>query len=223
MCSGLRVLGLWPPRSVAPRRRPTDVLRVREPYLGDRGDDLRPHANAVDGLVQRLLAVRQRQGRDFGAEPETDVGNRFLSDGVAMLHRFRAVLVRPGRERLAGMVQVDETYIGGVEPDLSGGRAQGKKVLTGVEVEVREPKGLGQCRMAPLADASAASLHQFVTDHVEPGATVVTDGWQGYRESTSSGSVLAGRRRRTGIPPCIISNRRPRLKVNRSTVQVSCA
>ena len=99
----------------------------------------------------------------------------------AMLHRFRAVLVRPGRERLAGMVQVDETYIGGVEPDLPGGRAQGKKVLTGVAVEVREPKGMGRCRMALLADASAASLHQFVTDHVELGATVVTDGWQGYR------------------------------------------
>ena len=98
-----------------------------------------------------------------------------------MLHRLRAVLVRPGRERLAGMVQVDETYIGGVEPDLPGGRAQGKKVLTGVAVEVREPKGMGRCRMAPLADASAASLHQFVTDHLEPGATVVTDGWQGYR------------------------------------------
>jgi transposase-like protein len=35
--------------------------------------------------------------------------------------------------------------------------------------------------MAPLADASAASLHPFVTDHVEPGATVITDAWQGYR------------------------------------------
>ena len=35
--------------------------------------------------------------------------------------------------------------------------------------------------MAPLADASAASLHAFVTDHVEPGARVITDAWQGYR------------------------------------------
>src|SRR3954452_493161 len=30
----------------------------------------------------------------------------------AMLHRIRSVLVRPGRERLTGMVEVDETYIG---------------------------------------------------------------------------------------------------------------
>jgi len=99
----------------------------------------------------------------------------------AMLHRLRSVLVRPGRDRLAGAVEADETYIGGEEPGLRGGRARGKKVLTGIAVEVREPRGLGRCRMAPLADASAASLHAFVADHVEPGATVVTDGWQGYR------------------------------------------
>ena len=34
--------------------------------------------------------------------------------------------------------------------------------------------------MRPLTDASAASLHPFVTDFVKPGATVITDGWQGY-------------------------------------------
>lgn len=75
---------------------------------------------------------------------------------------------------------MDETYLGGEEPGLSGSRAKGKKVLTGVAVEVREPKGIGRCRMAPLADASSESLHAFVKDHVEPGATVITDGWRGY-------------------------------------------
>jgi len=99
----------------------------------------------------------------------------------AMLHRLRSVLVRPGRDRLAGMVEMDETYIGGREPGLRGGRARGKKVLTGIAVEILEPKGYGRCRMAPLADASSASLHAFATDHVEPGAIVITDGWQGYR------------------------------------------
>jgi transposase-like protein len=99
----------------------------------------------------------------------------------AMLHRLRSVLVRPGRDRLSGRVEIDETYIGGQEVGLSGGRASGKKVLTGIAVEILEPKGFGRCRMRPLADASAASLHPFVTDFVEPGATIITDGWQGYR------------------------------------------
>ena len=107
----------------------------------------------------------------------------------AMLHRLRSVLVRPGRERLTGTVEVDETFIGGAEPGLRGGRARGKKVLTGIAVEITEPKGLGRCRMAPLADASAKSLHAFVTDHVEPGATVITDAWQGYRGLDALGYV----------------------------------
>lgn len=98
----------------------------------------------------------------------------------AMLHRLRSVLVRPGRERLTGRVEVDETFIGGEEPGLRGGRQKGKKSLVAVAVEVREPKGFGRCRMAILPDASAASLHPFVTNHVAPGATIVTDAWQGY-------------------------------------------
>ncbi len=91
------------------------------------------------------------------------------------------MLVRPGRDRLAGTVEVDETYIGGEEPGLRGGRARGKKALVGIAVEVTEPRGFGRCRMQNLADASAATLHPFVTAHVEPGTRVITDGWQGYR------------------------------------------
>ena len=90
------------------------------------------------------------------------------------------MLVYPGRKRLNGTVEVDETYIGGEEPGLAGGRAQGKKVLTGIAVEVREPKGIGRCRMALLEDGSAASLLPFVSDHVAPAATVITDAWMGY-------------------------------------------
>jgi transposase-like protein len=97
-----------------------------------------------------------------------------------MLHRLRSVLVRPGRERLSGRVEVDDTYIGGEEPGLRGGRAKGKKTLVGVAIEVHEPRGFGRCRMRVLPDVSAASLHPFVADHVEPGTTVITDAWQGY-------------------------------------------
>ena len=98
----------------------------------------------------------------------------------AMLHRLRSVLVRPGRDRLTGTVEVDETYIGGEEPGLRGGRARGKKSLVGVAIEVNEPRGYGRCRMKILPNASAAALHPFVIEHVEPGATVITDAWQGY-------------------------------------------
>ena len=91
----------------------------------------------------------------------------------AMLHRLRSVLVRPGRDRLSGTVEVDETFMGGQEPGLRGGRAKGKKVLTGIAVEAGAPRWIGRCRMAVLADASAESLNPFITGAVEPGSTSV--------------------------------------------------
>ena len=99
----------------------------------------------------------------------------------ALLHRLRSVLIRPGRERLSGVVEVDETLIGGEEPAAIVDTGQSKKVLTGIAVEVREDaKGLGRCRMKPLAGTSAQSLQAFVRDHVQPGTKVITDGAWGY-------------------------------------------
>jgi hypothetical protein len=102
----------------------------------------------------------------------------------AMLHRLRSVLVRPGRERLQGTVEVDETFFGGEQPGLRGGRQRGKKSLVGIAVERAQPKGFGRCRMALLADASADSLRGFLVDHVQEGATVITDGWPSYPAAT---------------------------------------
>ncbi len=132
----------------------------------------------------------------------------------AMLHRLRSVLVRPGRDRLAGVVEVDETYIGGEEPGLRGGRARGKKVLTCIAVEIQQPKGLGRCRMAPIADASGPSLHAFVTDHVEPGAVVITDGWAGYAGLEKLGYIHDRRSQRAARargedPPRTVAGRAP--------------
>ena len=140
----------------------------------------------------------------------------FYQTAWAMLARFRSVLVHPRRERLNGTVEVDETYIGGEEPGLAGGRAQGKKVLTGIAVEVREPKGIGRCRMALLEDGSAASLLPFVTDHIDPAATVITDAWMGYHGLarlgyTPSAAPASGLRELRGEDSPGTSNGRPHL------------
>lgn len=114
----------------------------------------------------------------------------------AMLHRLRSVLVRPGRERLSGTVEVDETFLGGRDPGVGSGRGKGDKVLTGIAVEIKEPKGYGRCRIMPLVDASAATLHAFVKDHVEPGSRVITDGWPGYSGLEKLGYVHEPRSQR---------------------------
>ena len=119
----------------------------------------------------------------------------------AMLHRLRSVLVRPGRDLLTGTVEVDETFIGGEEPGLRGGRQRGKKALVGIAVEVAEPRGIGRCRMQILADASAESLHPFVTASIAPGTRVITDGWQGYAGLAGLGYVHQRAARARGEDP----------------------
>jgi ISXO2-like transposase domain len=146
-------------------------------------------------LITRWLFATAKDGISaLSLQRSLEIGS--YQTAWAMLGRLRSVLVRPGPDRLAGTVEVDETYIGGEEAGLRGGRAPGKKVLTGIAVQVTEPKGIGRCSMALLADGSSASLHPFVTGHVEPGATVITDAWMGYPgwpgSATSTSGAVSG-------------------------------
>ena len=97
----------------------------------------------------------------------------------AMLHRYRAAMVRPGREQLGGLVEVDETWIGGIEKGKHG-RDTETKSLVAIAVEIKQPKGFGRIRMQRVAGITKESLMPFVTGAVEPGATVHSDGNQAY-------------------------------------------
>jgi len=95
-----------------------------------------------------------------------------------MLHKLRRAMLRPQRERLREKVEVDETYLGN-QDGLRGGRELGDRALVVAAVEVRG-RASGRVRLQMVPDASGPSLTGFVTANVEPGATVITDGWQGY-------------------------------------------
>jgi len=97
----------------------------------------------------------------------------------AILQKLRRAMVRPDRERLKDKVEVDETYIGGPEAGLKGGRQLVDKALVVAAVEVRG-RASGRVRLQMVSDASAPSLTGFVAANVEPGAIVVTDGWGAY-------------------------------------------
>jgi len=95
------------------------------------------------------------------------------------LHKLRRAMVRPGRDCLKGEVEIDETYLGGLEEGVHG-RQTFKKALIVVAAE-KDGTRIGRIRMQRVPDASAASLHAFIHAHVQPGSTVHTDAWQGYR------------------------------------------
>lgn len=96
----------------------------------------------------------------------------------AMLHKMRRAMVRPGRERLRGLVEVDETYWGAEEPGVVG-RLTEKKALIIVGAEVNG-NGIGRIRLRHIPDLTKDSLHGFIVYAIEPGSTVRTDGLNAY-------------------------------------------
>jgi transposase-like protein len=94
------------------------------------------------------------------------------------LHKLRRAMVRPGRDRLTGRVEVDETFLGGLEEGHRG-RGTEKKALIAVAVE-QVGAGMGRIRMRRIADGSADTLQGFVEEAVTPGSLLHTDGWISY-------------------------------------------
>ena len=140
---------------------------------------------------------------------QKQLGIKRYETAFQMLHKLRSAMVAPERDKLKGEVEVDEAFVGGVEPGKVG-RAPGKKALVVVAIEVVrymskkrgghvvqeddtgppergategevERKRAGRVRMTVIPDARAETLLPWVESNVEKGSTVITDGWQGYR------------------------------------------
>lgn len=101
------------------------------------------------------------------------------------LHKLRRAMVRPGRDALRGVVEVDETYVGGPEEGVRGRQTETKAII--VVAAEESGRGVGRIRLRRVMDVSANSLLPFVRDAVAPGSVVHTDGWSGY-----SGLAKAG-------------------------------
>jgi transposase-like protein len=94
------------------------------------------------------------------------------------LHKFRRLMVFPGRDKLSGDVEVDETLVGGKKSGKRGRGSEGKTLVV-IAIELKE-KGTGRVRSSIIPDASKKSLTKFIKENIEVGSTIITDGWKGY-------------------------------------------
>ena len=110
------------------------------------------------------------------------------------LHKIRTAMVNPNRAKLSGDVEVDETYIGGLEIDGKRGRGTENKILVAIAVELatkipgkKGRRTMGRTRIEVVNDASKESLQGFIKANVEPGSTIITDGWPSYASIGETG------------------------------------
>ena len=96
----------------------------------------------------------------------------------AMLHKMRRAMVRPGRDRLTGVVEVDETYWGSEEEGVRGRQTEDKALI--IVAAQQDGKGIGRIRLRRIPGLTQAITQSFLADSIEPGSTVRTDGLNAY-------------------------------------------
>ena len=142
-------------------------------------------------LAAIWYVVNQKQGvTALGLKRVLGLGS--YQTAWAMLHRLRRAMIRPGRERLHGVVEVDESFIGRSRPNKTRDtkQTQSPKIqrsLVMIAVEIKEPKGFGRIRLQRVTNRSEQAVLPFVLDSVEPGSIVRTDGSEAYRNLSKHG------------------------------------
>jgi transposase-like protein len=167
---------VWGRESVA-RGSPARVRRLRPSDVRDSRHDLAGYAHAAADLVPSDVVTSQKTGASaLGLQQVLGFGS--YETAWTWLHKLRRAMVRPGRDRLTGTVEVDETLVGGVE-EWARGRQTEKKAMIAVAAEERGA-GIGRIRLRRIPNATADSLQAFVQEAVAPGSVLHTDGLLSY-------------------------------------------
>ena len=93
-----------------------------------------------------------------------------------LCHRIRAAMSDGSPNPLRGIVEVDETWIGGKRKNVGHGY-KGNKVVVAGAVE-RD----GDARLQTIPDTTRRTLHGFIDKHVAPDTEAIyTDDWPAYK------------------------------------------
>jgi transposase-like protein len=87
-------------------------------------------------------------------------------------------MIRPGRDRLTGTVEVDETYVGGVWKGKRGRGTEGKTLV--VIAAQYAGEAIGRIRLVHVPNIQAETLEAAVKASIEPGSSIRTDGLRSY-------------------------------------------
>ncbi len=113
---------------------------------------------------------------------QRDTGIGCYETAWTMLHKLRSALGHRPQDRLTGLIEADESYVGGSERGRRGGREVLHKSIVAGAVEQR-PDSAGRLRLSVLQGVSfEEDLGPLVRGVIDAhDATVRTDGFCGYR------------------------------------------
>jgi hypothetical protein len=102
------------------------------------------------------------------------LGFRSYETAWAWLHKLRRAMVRPDRELLAGVVELDQSFLGGRATGKAGGSTDKAPITIAVE---RDERGrLGRVRLELADRPGGRDMVEFAAEVIAPGSTICTDG-----------------------------------------------
>ena len=116
------------------------------------------------------------------------LGLKSYKTAWALLHKLRRAMVRPDRDRLSGWVEVDETYLGGLEEGVRGRRRKTKRLHCSCGSGGWAGHRSHSDAAHPRCFCGKAGA-DTVRDSVEVGSVVHTDGWLGYLPSLARAGI----------------------------------
>ena len=162
-------------------------------------------ATAIAGLVLGGLFGDDANSGMSALQFQKQLGLKRYETAFLMLHKLRAAMVRPGRDRIGAKwpVEIDETYVGGSTQGEGRGRHHKTLVVGMVEVLPRKnalgpdpnlPSGqrpqhrgghgrsfiAGRLRLQVIPNRKQETLEPMVLANVQKYSEVRNDGWTGY-------------------------------------------
>jgi transposase-like protein len=118
---------------------------------------------------------------------QKQLGLKRYETAFNILHKLRASMVNPFRDKIGSLVEVDETYIGGSTTGGKRGRGT-KRAIVIVAVEKRNNHA-GRMRLRHIKDLSEKSIISFIKDNVISGSTIITDSFKSYGNLNKHGYI----------------------------------
>lgn len=180
---------------------PFCLPRVRVRGSGPGRHVVSGHAQAAPLMVSGdVVVVNQKNGVSaLGLQKALGLGSYHTA--WEWLHKLRRAMVRAGRDRLSGIVEVDETLLGGRRQSGKGHGAEGKSL---VFIAAEEAKGsenaIGRIRLSVIENHAGETLAKSVLAAVEPGSLIRTDGARGYSFLDGYGYIHVPSFNKAGAP-----------------------
>ncbi|MHB8525123.1 MAG: IS1595 family transposase [Candidatus Acidiferrales bacterium] len=133
------------------------------------------HLPLVTWFLATFLLCEAKKGMS-ACQIQRSLGIKTYKTAWYLCHRIRAAMVEANRKRLGGVVEMDETYVGGKAHGKTGRGAANKEVVIGIR------QRQGELRFFHAEDVKRGTLEKYIRENISDDVDVLmTDDFNIYR------------------------------------------